>query len=1140
MTTSATSVLQPPVDTVNSLNSARPIRRRLRPVVVCTHCRKRKIKCDKQQPCSNCVKLKVDHLCKYDQLPRKKPHDDFTLEIKLEESFAMKDSALQYGGKDNGLRPSQNVLSNPNIALSTTQKSIRQSEVPPSDHAYRDASSKKSEIEILKERLQQIERSLLRSSPREDNGAFQPPAQPQPQPRPQPQALAQVGLAPVGQMQNPSVEQHHLNGRPSLYSPGPNFPSSNFLMGFSSPAPGPGAFSQQPNLYYSGANPYAAPKRDTLSLSLPPIQPVKKFSHDSSSTFSPNSTSNQSSVGPSHLSASSIPSRSPGSALNQMRPPVWKGADISTDNSLPLQPDMLTGVNIYGSVDDTMNFFEGFSSVHLKDPLRRINFGPFAWSSLMRRDLGLRLVWDHIKRIETNNANSAALIFAQQTSELNQENTNAILEPSKDYSEKQFKKRSLQADGYEELIPYNKIIDARAKRSKQKEAFNKSGLSLGLTVYDGQIERELQLIEKVKVVLPKRKVLWKLIHHFFVGVYSYMPFLDEEYFRRDVEKIVGRPGNNESDINELHIENKLDLATVGILLVVLRLSYLSLFSNNTALNESYLNCQDPTPYVQGMNYLLRNPININTIDVAQLCLDQFQLLRRSNFTVFQLALYLRVYHTYAPEDGDGADGGDSQVFNAVLVQMAIALGLNREPDEQCTDLKINSLSRKIWMYIVVADLHLSFSFGNPPCVDEKFFDTKAPFNVLGGENLFDIEADKEITIRMSMCEDAFKRIREILSLALDVRGKVRIASLCDLLSKFELEWHRNNGSVKDNLKSTQTILSRNFALKFALSTKAFLLTVYFHIYLHYEKLDQKSSYFYLKKCLLMTTLELMPCYSDLLCNSLAVNDMFINPTLQTIMHKADMLYLSVIVRVNYKIYLLNHGPDHLRLCKEGSGYLRYYKLLCQLSSCLTRAAEFTISAISKISNRYYYAWRITKSQIFLLKTITNPSFYEDNALQASPLLTLDFTESQIEEMIQICEMTLQKFRHSEFVTFGFSKEADNQLNSCQFSDADRSEVSSTSSNPSEKVINTEVDKLWLQVLAMKHEKLLGGNFAGELDNNSPNVLSNVPDGVAANPASTQTYDVNSPANFNRLGYELEVANKFDLFSDLPFEQMFRF
>lgn len=35
---------------------------------------------------------------------------------------------------------------------------------------------------------------------------------------------------------------------------------------------------------------------------------------------------------------------------------------------------------------------------------------------------------------------------------------------------------------------------------------------------------------------------------------------------------------------------------------------------------------------------------------------------------------------YAPEDGDGADGGDAQVLTAMLIQMAYSLGLNREPD----------------------------------------------------------------------------------------------------------------------------------------------------------------------------------------------------------------------------------------------------------------------------------------------------------------------------------------------------------------------------------------------------------------------------------------------------------------------------
>lgn len=48
--------------------------------------------------------------------------------------------------------------------------------------------------------------------------------------------------------------------------------------------------------------------------------------------------------------------------------------------------------------------------------------------------------------------------------------------------------------------------------------------------------------------------------------------------------------------------------------------------------------------------------------MAQLCLDQFDLMRKSNLVVLQCAFFMRLYQIFAPEDGDGADGG---VFSGV-------------------------------------------------------------------------------------------------------------------------------------------------------------------------------------------------------------------------------------------------------------------------------------------------------------------------------------------------------------------------------------------------------------------------------------------------------------------------------------------
>lgn len=104
-----------------------------------------------------------------------------------------------------------------------------------------------------------------------------------------------------------------------------------------------------------------------------------------------------------------------------------------------------------------------------------------------------------------------------------------------------------------------------------------------------------------------------------------------------------------------------------MLLIILRLTYFTLFFNKNSVNENNSKSTDTSFKTQEMKYLLFNPININVIDVPQSCLDQFQFGGGLVLTVLQCAMYLKLYHIYAPEGGDGADGGDYQVLHVMLI-----------------------------------------------------------------------------------------------------------------------------------------------------------------------------------------------------------------------------------------------------------------------------------------------------------------------------------------------------------------------------------------------------------------------------------------------------------------------------------------
>ena len=77
---------------------------------------------------------------------------------------------------------------------------------------------------------------------------------------------------------------------------------------------------------------------------------------------------------------------------------------------------------------------------------------------------------------------------------------------------------------------------------------------------------------------------------FTLSIYA---ILDEIDFRK-CYKIIGETEYKDEKIKELKVEKRLDLAVIGVLLIILRMSYLSLFCNKESVNEMRLKTTDPS------------------------------------------------------------------------------------------------------------------------------------------------------------------------------------------------------------------------------------------------------------------------------------------------------------------------------------------------------------------------------------------------------------------------------------------------------------------------------------------------------------------------------------------------------------------
>lgn len=747
----------------------------------------------------------------------------------------------------------------------------------------------------------------------------------------------------------------------------------------------------------------------------------------------------------------------------------------------------------------------------------------------------------------------------------------------KEEGETAFQKRALEPDGYGDIMPYEKLLNRKKQRtagtpstpSKYYDKVNsfldktfitgldpsKQAGALGVTITDGNLSRELQLIQRIQKILPKKKVIYKLVDVYFTKLYPFLPFVDEECMRENIKLVLGTESYEDVNIERVKIERRLDLAYIGILLIILRLSYLSLFSNKSSKNKEKLLSEDPSPEAQDLKYLFSNPINIEMIDIAQSCLDLFQIYRKTNLTVLLLALFLRVYRTFAPEDGDGADGGDLQVFGAMLIQMAYSLGLHREPDkfnDVCNNPKLNHLGRKVFQYLILLDIHQSYNHGTPISVDPSSHDVKMPFYDPESCNIKNKELDKIVTENYAKCLAIFPLMTTLKKL-LNAKDGCNISEVCNELGQFEVSILNFVGSPKKcfdspvDSNSPIDTYNKNFSIKFLISIFGFYMSVYFHFYLYFEHKCNNLSFFYMKKMLLMSK-EIMLRYFDLLGKKDYICDLFINPVLEQFIHKANQLILALIIRVNYSLFHLVRKEDHQKKLDDinDPSYRLFYEEILKVSRLLKRAAEISISAISKISNRYYYAWRITKSHTYLLKTITKVKFYEDNVNKSEKLTEIIYSYDQVKLINKILESSVANFDFVEPLAPEF----------CPMLSSPAPPLFQTKPIPYDSdmldfganfINNEEIDLLWFQIISLKYDlnqdqslqplnsvMLNGLNEPDETNDstytNKGNKTNTAPvsGGVAAGGAVPDI----------RHGFDLEEMARFDIFNDLPFDQLF--
>lgn len=637
------------------------------------------------------------------------------------------------------------------------------------------------------------------------------------------------------------------------------------------------------------------------------------------------------------------------------------------------------GVNPIGSPEDLINFYQGYSSIIL-DPetLEESNNGPFSWPSIVRVDPGLSLLWNFMLDIKPSASNGSVP---------------SVYTRSVVYSKEQTQLR---------------VLDRIRKQLVQKFDPKNLGLHwrnmpLGLTFNDPNSHKEnVGYEERLLGILPVKRIIWSHINRFFRLLYPFFPYLDELQFRDQIKKIFGDVPFDDSKALLLTITGRTDNAYIGILCLLLRLSYLSLISNDKKSNQEIIELKTDNPELLEVQLLLVCPIGIEFVDFARTCLNEYQVFNRSNLVVLQLLVFMRIYMELSPEDSEGPARDLYQVNNGVLLQMAYSIGLNREPDKMedaLEDPRINNVRRKIWTFIQFRDVVSSLKFGSPFISAAFASDTKFPFLDDTNSNCLTEGMD-------AIVERAFRPLQRLLPLMKNViRNVLQIdkgtlmVELLQNLNSLEVYLYDNYGTIRDfnrsYLDNSKRLIEKLINLPYYVPIQVFIVSVYFRLYLYYEHTNNLLAYFYCKKLLVIITQECLPFTNDMLDKPHPVlgyaSQLVLNPQLEYFLHRSVGFLAAFTVRL---------GNQVVAAKAKGVAYEPRYLKLKFLMRALSRSSKACLLGIHKINHRYCYAWRIATTFTYIVRLLVSEGFYEKvRPRTEQQTLQVNFDDSQVRDLI---------------------------------------------------------------------------------------------------------------------------------------------
>lgn len=348
------------------------------------------------------------------------------------------------------------------------------------------------------------------------------------------------------------------------------------------------------------------------------------------------------------------------------------------------------------------------------------------------------------------------------------------------------------------------------------------------------LETLAHLRQQIQGILPISKVVWMLIDRFFTVVYPYLPVLDEIYIKTVMRKLIG-PETSSEQPTQLSASDELDFANLGVLLMVLRFAYLTIYDCNGRINVS----SSVPPH--SMHYLSQYEISDEFAKLAQKCLGQYNLIDESIFDVVQLVGLLCLYNDVNPESWNSDNA--NRTLSALLNLMACCRRLNREPHsfapQDDTSPRWNLLCRKMWYTFLFLDVSDAAFTGNCVNINPDTYDVTLPTFQPEASNVRDYEIEK-VTLRSFEINNTMRKLlTEGLAMTGNLTGSVPIRTLTEKVEEIEDFLGRIHEQIRIALRhdplSEVDSFHRNSLLTVLLKVQFFIFSVYTHIYYNHLK-----------------------------------------------------------------------------------------------------------------------------------------------------------------------------------------------------------------------------------------------------------------------------------------------------------------